>query len=440
MIRRALSGASIFLALLLTGVLGATQPTQPSLASGFSQIADTGFESASLTGWTTSIPLSGTQTNITQTGSGVGVIASPVAFQANNFPEIPGCTPAVDPATWVFGPYATAAAILQPFDGLVSFDEATSALGLTAGDNSAIKQLITSQSVSSGCGGNPNPTDAAWITKVVTLTAGVTYRMAWNYIGTDYVPYNDGSITSLVPQNGNAPVTVNNQVGNYALLGFTNPGTGDYSTGHFGSTGWQYSTYQVSATGNYLLGFAVFNMGDLGLDPVLLVDDGLGSVTRNGQNFSAVASNNPNAPSLIASNNPNAPSLTITLSFSGNSADSGTPPASIQGSEGSLTLPQNSGNLVKSGFTFSGWNTEANGNGVTYQPGASINVTQSTNLYAKWTSTTLAATGTGNLGAEFLAIALVLAITGAILMVFSSVRWPRKRTALFPRAISPKDS
>ncbi len=79
------------------------------------------------------------------------------------------------------------------------------------------------------------------------METGKVYTMSWNYIGTDYVPFNDGSITSLVYQGaGSSPsVTVNNQLQNYALLGFTNPGTGDYSTGSFGSTGWQYSTYQV---------------------------------------------------------------------------------------------------------------------------------------------------------------------------------------------------
>jgi hypothetical protein len=146
--------------------------------------------------------------------------------------------------------------------------------------------------------GNPNPTNAAWITKEVTLDAGVTYTMSWNYIGTDYVPFNDGSITSLVyTGTGAAPqITVNNGVGNYALLGFTNPGTGDYSTGTYGSTGWQVSTYKVSTTGTYLLGFAVFNLGDTGLSPVLLVDSQPGNTVKNGQPFGAVVPNNPNAP------------------------------------------------------------------------------------------------------------------------------------------------
>jgi LPXTG-motif cell wall-anchored protein len=136
--------------------------------------------------------------------------------------------------------------------------------------------------------------------------------MSWNYIGTDYVPFNDGSITSLAyTGTGAAPqITVNNGVGNYALLGFTNPGTGDYSTGTYGSTGWQVSTYKVSTTGTYLLGFAVFNLGDTGLSPVLLVDSQPGNTIKNGQPFGAVVPNNPNAP--VAPSTTTEPPVTTT--------------------------------------------------------------------------------------------------------------------------------
>jgi fibronectin-binding autotransporter adhesin len=307
MMNRTFTSATLFLTLFISSTIVATAAPEPSMASGFSQIPETGFESG-LTGWTPSSALSGTPSLITDSGSGVGLIQSQVTFSASAYVE-DSCAPVVDAANWTFGPFGTKSAILQPAGD--TFDSATVALGLQSADNLAIKQVIVEQAASSGCGGGTDPTDAAWITKEVSLTAGLTYRMAWNYIGTDYVPFNDGSITSLVPANGHDTVpvvTVNNQVGNYALLGFTNPGTGDYSTGHFGSTGWQFSTYQVSVTGSYLLGFAVFNISDTSLDPVLLVDDGLGSVTRNDVAFGAVAPNNPLAPSL-AESSPPAPTL-----------------------------------------------------------------------------------------------------------------------------------
>ena len=271
-------------------------------------ISNTDFETGTLNGWNKS-PVSGTSalTTITQEGSGVNIATGNISFSAPSHNAVgnpnlgngqpnPYHAPAVTPTTWTFSPYGTYAASLQP-NGAPTFDEATVALGLTSTHNTAIKTLLTQQQQASGLG-NPNPTNAAWITKEVTLDAGVTYTMSWNYIGTDYVPFNDGSITSLVyTGTGTAPqITVNNGIGNYALLGFTNPGTGDYSTGTYGSTGWQVSTYTVSTTGTYRMGFAVFNLGDTGLSPVLLVDSQPGNTIKNGQPFGAVVPNNPNAP------------------------------------------------------------------------------------------------------------------------------------------------
>lgn len=279
----------------------------PFVASA-DDISSTDFETGTLNGWNKS-PASGTSalTIITQEGSGVNIATGSISFSApshnavgsptlSNGQPNPYHAPAVTPTTWTFSPYGTYAASLQP-SGSPTFDNATSALGLTPTQNTAIKTLLTQQKQASGLG-DSNPTNAAWITKEVTLNAGITYTMSWNYIGTDYVPFNDGSITSLVyTGTGTAPqITVNNGVGNYALLGFTNPGTGDYSTGTYGSTGWQVSTYQVSTTGTYLLGFAVFNLGDTGLSPVLLVDSQPGNTVKNGEPFGAVVPNNPNAP------------------------------------------------------------------------------------------------------------------------------------------------
>ena len=285
-------------------------------------ISGTDFEGGSLSGWNIGSQ-TGTLTNGTITGNGTGVtlINGSVTFSAPSHPAVgsptkpdgspnPYYQPAVSPTTWTFAPYGTYGAALQP-TGNVTFDAATSALGLTSSENQAIKTKLQQDQQASGLG-NPNPTNAAWFTKNITLNAGTTYTMSWNYIGTDYVPFNDGSITSLVFQGtGSTPVvTVNNYVQNYALLGFTNPGTGDYSTGTYGSTGWQVSTYQVDTTGDYLLGFAVFNLGDTSLSPVLLVDSQPGTTLANGQPFGAVAPNNPNAPTVNPT--PSTPTVTGT--------------------------------------------------------------------------------------------------------------------------------
>lgn len=442
-------GFTLILSFMSPSIFVAAFDSTPATASGVSAIADTGFEAGSLAGWDASTRASGTFASITGSGQGAGIISSPVQFIHGARAARANCAPAVDAATWEFGPFSSTAAAIQPTGG-TTFDQALVDLGMSSADNSAIKNMISAQALSSGCGGGTNPTNAAWLRKTVTLTAGTTYQMAWNYIGTDYAPYNDGSVTSLIFKGAGTPiVTVNNQVQSYALLGFTNPGTGDYSTGSFGSTGWQYSTYEVSITGDYDLGFAVFNIGDTSLSPVLLVDDGLGTVTRNGANFGAVVPNNPQAPSQA---NP-----TRTLTYGLNNADSGSVPASTSGS-GSIIVAQNSGNLSKTGFTFAGWNTLADGTGVTYQPGDSFTPSSNLTLYAKWTAVAsspaasspepspvtapasnsqpvalpaLAITGPGDQSWKLLALATIFASGGLFMMLLSRGSRPKKATRLY---------
>jgi hypothetical protein len=315
-----------YIAVMAIAVLGLSGSSSSATSN---VIADTDFETGSLSSWDKG-GQTGTLTGGTLggTGTGVNVIGGAVTFNAPSHggmgsPTLgdgsvnPYYAPPVTAASWTFGPYGSYAAALQPA-GQSTFDEAMTAIGLGSSDSSSIKTLLSQQAAASTYG-NGIPTDAAWIKKQVTLTAGVTYTMSWNYIGTDYVPFNDGSITSLVyAGSGAAPtITVNNGVGNYALLGFTNPGTGDYSTNSYGSTGWQVSTYQVSATGDYVLGFAVFNLGDTALSPVLLVDSQPGSTTKNGTNFGAVTPNNPNAPVVTTTTVPptttEAPATTTTV-------------------------------------------------------------------------------------------------------------------------------
>lgn len=273
-------------------------------------IEGTDFEDGSLTSWNIGSQI-GSLTNgtITQNGTGVTLIDGAVSFSAPSHggagsPTLPDGSvnpyyqPPVEPAVWSFSPYGSKAIALQP-NGQSTFDQTSVELGLSTDEVTELKSLLSAQASASGYGSG-NPTDAAWITRNVTLSAGIVYTMSWNYIGTDYVPFNDGSITSLVGLGdvSNSAVTVNNGNKSYALLGFTNPGTGDYSTGTFGSTGWQVSTYEVSVTGEYLLGFAVFNLDDTGLSPVLLVDSQPGSTIKNDEPFGAVAPNNPDAPTI----------------------------------------------------------------------------------------------------------------------------------------------
>jgi uncharacterized membrane protein YgcG len=313
--------------LVLLFIVAWVSPIAATATSSSVPIPNAGFENGTLTGW-----IKGSQTgtlgnSINGSGTGVTVFSGSRSFShgangAMGSPTInkpipntspqqyetvdnPYYAPAVSAGTWTFSPKnATYAALLQP-KGEQTFAQASTALGLSGTQTSAITSMLSSQAQASGFGGG-SPTDAAWITREVELTADVTYTMAWNYMATDYVPFNDGSITSLVPVTvASTPIiTVNNFEQSYALLGFSNPGTGDYSTNSYGSTGWQMSTYKVSVTGTYKLGFTVFNLDDTALSPVLMVDSELGTTLSCDQaggsceTFGGVEPNNETAPTL----------------------------------------------------------------------------------------------------------------------------------------------
>ena len=184
--------------------------------------------------------------------------------------------------TWTITPYGTWMMAIQAGGASPTFDAASADLGLTPEQVQDIKNFLTAQ------GGNSNPTNASWAKRTVTLEAGKSYVVAWQYLSTDYVPFNDGSMMTLV---GPSVPLLNNENKNYALLGFTNPGTGNYSTDSYGATGWQLATITVSVTGEYTLGFASFNLGDTALSPILFVDDLQGLTYLNNTAFDPVPPN-----------------------------------------------------------------------------------------------------------------------------------------------------
>ena len=90
---------------------------------------------------------------------------------------------------------------------------------------------------------------------------------------------------------------------------------------------------------------------------------------------------------------------TYTVTYDTNSSTSGTAPASQSYTTAgtALTIDSNSGALARTGYTFAGWNTLANGSGANYAAGATAQTfVASTTLYAKWTANTYAITYDSN--------------------------------------------
>lgn len=77
-----------------------------------------------------------------------------------------------------------------------------------------------------------------------------------------------------------------------------------------------------------------------------------------------------------------------TLTYDGNDNTGGTAPVDSTPYEAgdTVTVLGNTGSLAKTGYTFSGWNTQADGLGESYAPGATFDMPDNDiTLYAKWT-------------------------------------------------------
>jgi uncharacterized repeat protein (TIGR02543 family) len=84
---------------------------------------------------------------------------------------------------------------------------------------------------------------------------------------------------------------------------------------------------------------------------------------------------------------PSIPPITYTVTYNGNTNTSGTIPvdgSSPYAASSTVTVLGNSGTLAKTGYTFAGWNTAANGSGTSYSQGGTFTINANTILYAQW--------------------------------------------------------
>jgi len=92
-------------------------------------------------------------------------------------------------------------------------------------------------------------------------------------------------------------------------------------------------------------------------------------------------------------------SMNLTISYSSNLATSGDTPTvqSYYVGGPTITVSNNAGNLARTGFTFSGWNTAADGSGRAYATGGSnSSFSNDTTLYAQWIGSTYYILYSGN--------------------------------------------
>ena len=246
---------------------------------------DLGFTTSGLTGWTLS-PSTGAQlpTQWNSQGKGANIVSAMTNYT-------PG-----GGLTWNITPYSGEyMASLQP-TGSTMYTAMASSFGLSTSDKASIQSFL----VAKAAGGQTTPTNASYMYySGLNLTAGTKFTLAWNFVATDYTPWNDTSITSLVATTGGATPKINGYTQNYSVLGAINTGAGNWSTGSYGSTGWQVASYEVTADGTYTLGIGDFNLGDTALSPILLVSGAPGVTLKNGVAFGPITSNDPTIQAAV---------------------------------------------------------------------------------------------------------------------------------------------
>ena len=90
---------------------------------------------------------------------------------------------------------------------------------------------------------------------------------------------------------------------------------------------------------------------------------------------------------------------TYTVTYNGNTNTGGAVPtdATSYHTGDTATVLGNTGSLVKTGYTFSGWNTAAKGSGTSYNGGDTFAIGSSNvTLYAQWTAINYTVTYNGN--------------------------------------------
>ncbi|MFF2886635.1 InlB B-repeat-containing protein, partial [Paenibacillus sp. NPDC057967] len=89
--------------------------------------------------------------------------------------------------------------------------------------------------------------------------------------------------------------------------------------------------------------------------------------------------------------------ITYTLSYNGNTSDSGTVPTGGSFVPNAQVTVAQQGDLEKAGYTFEGWNTKADGTGDTYAAGSTLTMgSANVTLYAQWELITFTLSYNGN--------------------------------------------
>ena len=261
-----------------------------------------------------------------------------------------------------------------------------------------------------------------------TISADTTLYAQW--VQTFTVTYNansatSGSVPGVTTHDTGATVTVASNSGSLVRTGYTfagwNKQAGGGGTTYGAGSGtftisadtvlyakWTAVTYTVTYDGNSSDGGSVPGAQTSTGGSSVTVPANTGTLTKSGKIFGGWALNTGGTGTTYDPGSSYVPLGNITLyavwltpytvTYDGNSSGGGSVPSvTTHGSGTTVTVASNSGSLVRTGYTFAGWNTQANGLGTTYVAGSgTFTISANTTLYAKWTANSQGSSGGGS--------------------------------------------
>lgn len=184
------------------------------------------FETGTLAGWTT-----------------LGTVVATPSTSVTTF----------DSTVWTIGSNLTTMAQLNPSLGIADIE---AGLGLTAGTLNTYNTNANGGSL----------TDGAAIFQSFSGNVGDTISVAWDYVATDYIPFNDPAYAILFNPDGSTSITVLASIHGLGI-----------AVGTSGHSGWQTFSDTLTQTGTFKIAFVTTNDKDTILDSVLFIDNGPGT-------------------------------------------------------------------------------------------------------------------------------------------------------------------
>jgi len=211
----------------LAGALAASALLMSTGASAaVISLTNSGFETSDLSGWTT-----------------LGTVVATPSTSVTTF----------DSTVWTIGAAGTTMAQLNPSVGVASIE---TALGLTAGTLNALNTNPSGGSL----------TDGAAIWQSFSGNAGDSISVAWDYVATDYIPFNDPAYAILISPDLSSTITVLASIHGLGI-----------PVGTSGHSGWQTFSESLTQTGTHTIAFVTTNDKDTILDSVLFLDNAAGT-------------------------------------------------------------------------------------------------------------------------------------------------------------------